>query len=281
MKCPNCGKEIANDSVFCEYCGEKVVPVAAKKKVPLWLIIVGALIVVALIVIFCYDSSPEPQPLPNEEALVQEVTDSTSGASIVHSQDSLNAAASQPADSKPAAEDEAAKQAKIEADKKAKADAEKAKKEQSAREQAQQVEVEDVSIKPQRKVPSGYVDLGLISGTLWKENNESGFYTYEEAKSKFGKKIPTLKQLEELRNMCEWTWNGTEYVVTGPNGNSMQFPITGSLNCDGSASYATGNGFCWSSTGNADFVSCLECNKYGINLDGVQPCRGLPVRLVQ
>jgi predicted nucleic acid-binding Zn ribbon protein len=24
MKCPNCGKEIANDSVFCEYCGTKV-----------------------------------------------------------------------------------------------------------------------------------------------------------------------------------------------------------------------------------------------------------------
>ncbi|MBR6018312.1 MAG: zinc-ribbon domain-containing protein [Paludibacteraceae bacterium] len=25
MKCPNCGKEIANDSVYCEFCGEKVV----------------------------------------------------------------------------------------------------------------------------------------------------------------------------------------------------------------------------------------------------------------
>ena len=24
MKCPNCGKEIANDSVFCEYCGTRV-----------------------------------------------------------------------------------------------------------------------------------------------------------------------------------------------------------------------------------------------------------------
>lgn len=24
MKCPNCGKEIANDSVFCEYCGAKM-----------------------------------------------------------------------------------------------------------------------------------------------------------------------------------------------------------------------------------------------------------------
>ena len=24
MKCPHCGKEIANDSVFCEYCGEQI-----------------------------------------------------------------------------------------------------------------------------------------------------------------------------------------------------------------------------------------------------------------
>jgi predicted nucleic acid-binding Zn ribbon protein len=24
MKCPKCGKEIANDSVFCEYCGEQI-----------------------------------------------------------------------------------------------------------------------------------------------------------------------------------------------------------------------------------------------------------------
>lgn len=24
MKCPNCGKEIANDSVYCEYCGVQV-----------------------------------------------------------------------------------------------------------------------------------------------------------------------------------------------------------------------------------------------------------------
>ena len=25
MRCPNCGKEIANDSQFCEYCGTKVI----------------------------------------------------------------------------------------------------------------------------------------------------------------------------------------------------------------------------------------------------------------
>lgn len=30
MKCPHCGKEIANDSAFCEYCGEQVIPLPQK-----------------------------------------------------------------------------------------------------------------------------------------------------------------------------------------------------------------------------------------------------------
>ena len=40
--------------------------------------------------------------------------------------------------------------------------------------------------------PAGYVDLGLPSGTLWKDKNEEGgFYTYDQAVSKFGNKLPT------------------------------------------------------------------------------------------
>lgn len=290
MRCPKCGKEIANDSVFCEYCGEKVVPVAAKKKVPLWLIIVGALIVVALIVIFCYDSSPESQPLPDEVTPVEEVTDSTSGESIVHGLDSLDAVARHPAESKQVAEDDAAKQAKIEADKKAqeeaekkaKADAEKAKKEQSAREQAQQAEVEDVSIKPQRKVPSGYVDLGLKSGTLWKENNESGFYTYDEAMARFGKKLPTLQQWEELENKCKWKRNGSRYRVTGPNGNSITLPAAGSHDCLGAVAYVGQFGSYWSSTpDNSELIWYLATSPNGVGMLSTPGCNGHSVRLVQ
>ena len=33
--------------------------------------------------------------------------------------------------------------------------------------------------------PTGYVDLGLPSGTLWKDKNENGFFTYDEAVSRF------------------------------------------------------------------------------------------------
>ena len=38
MKCPNCGKEIANDSNFCEYCGTKLTKPVNRKKV-LWTIL--------------------------------------------------------------------------------------------------------------------------------------------------------------------------------------------------------------------------------------------------
>lgn len=34
MKCPNCGKEIADDSKFCEYCGTKVESIPAGGKKP-------------------------------------------------------------------------------------------------------------------------------------------------------------------------------------------------------------------------------------------------------
>jgi uncharacterized membrane protein YvbJ len=50
MKCPNCGKEIANDSLFCEFCGTKVTKEKANKKkkwgvvLALCILIIGGLI---------------------------------------------------------------------------------------------------------------------------------------------------------------------------------------------------------------------------------------------
>ena len=45
MKCPNCGKEIAEDSQFCEYCGVKINPIdvstANKPKVKWGQLILG------------------------------------------------------------------------------------------------------------------------------------------------------------------------------------------------------------------------------------------------
>ena len=93
-----------------------------------------------------------------------------------------------------------------------------------------------------------YVDLGLPSGTKWKSQNEPGFYKYEEAIEKFGNKLPTKNQLEELKNYCTWVWTGKGYEVTGPNGNYIYFPANGSRDFVGDVYDVGKNGFYWSST---------------------------------
>ena len=55
MKCPNCGKEIADDSKFCEFCGTKLnLTTSVEKKEPNWFGIIGGsiLLIVGLIVMF-------------------------------------------------------------------------------------------------------------------------------------------------------------------------------------------------------------------------------------
>lgn len=95
-----------------------------------------------------------------------------------------------------------------------------------------------------------YVDLGLPSGTKWKSTNE-GFYSYDDAITKFGSKMPSIWQWEELRKECEWSWTrlgidrilsdntNTKYQanidtiylmgyrVVGPNGNFIDLPANG------------------------------------------------------
>ncbi len=93
----------------------------------------------------------------------------------------------------------------------------------------------------------GYVDLGLPSGALWKETNESGFYTWDEAVSKFGDELPTKEQFEELKNECTWTWTGNGYEVTGPNGESITLPAEGYVTLIGRDGVGTCGQY-WSST---------------------------------
>lgn len=77
-----------------------------------------------------------------------------------------------------------------------------------------------------------YVDLGLESGTLWKDRNEDGFYTYQEAEKAFGNGIPTAPQLNELLNACTWEWTDKGYKITGPNGKSIFLSTDGYYSCD-------------------------------------------------
>ena len=94
-----------------------------------------------------------------------------------------------------------------------------------------------------------YVDLGLPSGTKWKSTNEKGgFLTYDEAISKYGDKLPTREQYEELKEKCTWVSTGNGCNVYGPNGNYIYMPAMGSRGCDGSVYSSNTLGYYLSST---------------------------------
>ena len=130
-----------------------------------------------------------------------------------------------------------------------------------------------------------FVDLGLPSGTFWKNVNEGGDdarYTYDEAVSRFGKKLPTKQQLEELKNICTWRWTGDGYDVMGPNGNSIYLPAAGYCNCNGDVNGVDTSGFYWSSTPYvSDRAWYLSFGSSRVGMYGCNRCDGQSVRLVQ
>lgn len=98
------------------------------------------------------------------------------------------------------------------------------------------------------QVPTGYVDLGLPSGTLWKEYNENcGLITYNQARNYFGNSLPTKEQWEELMSNCHWTWIGNGYKVRGGNGQSIILPAAG-FKDEGVTNYVGEVGYYWSSS---------------------------------
>lgn len=135
-------------------------------------------------------------------------------------------------------------------------------------------------------IPDGYVDLGLKSGTLWKSQNESNYYAYYPALSKFGKQIPSKKQWDELRTSCTWTWKGNGYSIVGPNDNTIFLPTTGGRRSDGTIwDYQSGyTTYYWSSTIHEnydDYAWCLafKGNNY-IIFDDEDISYGYSIRLV-
>ncbi|MBO7234891.1 MAG: hypothetical protein J6V13_07905 [Paludibacteraceae bacterium] len=149
----------------------------------------------------------------------------------------------------------------------------------------------DKTIAEQLKIESylaqGYVDLGLPSGTLWKNSNEGGDnarYTYDEAVSKFGNNLPTYQQLRELKDKCTWTWIdiGGGCRVTGPNGNSITLPAAGNRRCNGDVYLVGAKGLYWSSTPLGDNAWSLYFVSSAVDVGySKYRCYGLSVRLVQ
>lgn len=150
-----------------------------------------------------------------------------------------------------------------------------------------------IAIAPGATVPAQsnsiqqYVDLGLPSGTLWKSANEKGgFYSYDEAINKFGDKLPTMEQWEELRGMCTWSWTGKGYKVTGDNGNSITLPAAGIRGSNGGVFDVATNGCYWSSEpleDDPDEVDVLffYFDSEVMGTDIIERFKGLSVRLVQ
>ena len=131
-------------------------------------------------------------------------------------------------------------------------------------------------------IPAGYVDLGLPSGTLWKDKNESGFYTYEQALNRFGKNLPSKDDFEELKNACQWSWTGGGYRVTGPSGESIYLPASGMRTWDGGVVGAGSGGYYWSSTPNSsDIAWYFLFNSSGVGNFTDSRSYGWSVRLVQ
>lgn len=76
-------------------------------------------------------------------------------------------------------------------------------------------------------VEKQFVDLGLPSGTLWANETEEGYYTYDEAIEKFQDNLPTIVDFAELVQYCKWERQEKSMLVTGPNGNSIILPALG------------------------------------------------------
>ena len=103
----------------------------------------------------------------------------------------------------------------------------------------------------------------------------SGNSTYDVARAKWGGswRLPTKKELEELKNNCKWEWttqNGKQgYKVTGPNGKSIFLPAAHYRG--GSSLYsAGGDGYYWSSTPDESdyyiaYVLNFDSSRHGVN----------------
>lgn len=150
------------------------------------------------------------------------------------------------------------------------------------RQRAQQEAAEQERQRKAALKAQGLVDLGLPSGTLWKDRNEEGFFTYDEAASKFGDKLPTKEQLEELKNSCRWTWTGSGYKVVGPSGESIVLPAAGCRYCVGGVGGVGSYGLYWSSTPyGSDYAWYLYFSSGEVDVNDRIRCVGHSVRLVQ
>ena len=104
-------------------------------------------------------------------------------------------------------------------------------------------------------------------------------------------RTPTIDELSELNTLCDWTWttqNGIKgFRVTGPNGNSIFLPASGSINYSGNYTKVTNagtRGAVWSSSlyedNNDAYVCSYEQSLHGTHFFSGRFC-GLTIRPVR
>lgn len=144
---------------------------------------------------------------------------------------------------------------------------------------------ENVNNMKPSSVAKGYIDLGLPSGTLWKESNEddNNFYTWQQAKNKYNNSLPSHKQMEELRSHCRFVNIGNNVKVIGPNGKYITLQNTGYRRSDGTITN-TNYCCCWSSSSetNSNKAWSLSILGKGIVVIGVaDKDDARPIRLIR
>ena len=241
MKCPKCGKEIAKDSIYCEYCGNKInlsgsSNNGSKKKKIFFFSLILVLLIAVVSGIFVYHKKNEAEKarILEEERLAIEAEKAA---------------------------------AKVKAEKEAKS--------------------EPKVDKKSMLLSKGYVDLGLPSGTLWKKNNESGYYTYEEAK-KYRKELPSMDQFSELLKYSSAKWNGEGFIFNGDNGQSIFIKAAGYKYFDegnkevGNSIYCYTSDFWWIEGDEPSEYLCLYVNRSsGGNWEPSSPGLGYTLHLAR
>ena len=135
-----------------------------------------------------------------------------------------------------------------------------------------------------------FVDLGLPSGTLWKNADQFGLSNHYDAVNNYdgtnGCNLPTLSQWEELISVCQWESINGGIKVTGPNGKSIILSSKGIYDCNDHA-HMINCGFYWSSSvaydnnGEEVFYHLYFCEDE-LSSDMVEkPCARMSVRLVK
>lgn len=129
-----------------------------------------------------------------------------------------------------------------------------------------------------------FVDLGLPSGTLWADENEMGYFMFDEAIERFGNNTPTIDEFQELFDNCTCQWNAQQNGIdlVGKNGNSIFFPANG-YRIDTNINRKNRRGYYWSLS-KAAYEDCSYYIEFGSRYqkwDYALRCNGFSIRLIK